>query len=500
MTFNSSVVVKTVTMLSGRITDGGKFGGNCLYSKTNATAGQYTCVVSPGFTTTGDFTVEMWINLENYGSANSSGRGCILFTTKGNLTTNTTGYMLMIGTNSKFLLLKDASSTYVTSTTSFVANTWQHLAFVRKNGLVTLYVDGVADASITNLASAATQTYGTDIGVGSFPGSTAGDAAWNANGKIDEFAVFPYAKYTSNFNPSTLSEYPNTSVITTDPSNVVLAHFKVSDNSIVNYATYADATFPTTSAGAAVMVSPVGMPKNSSLFNANALRSYEAALGNYSLRVSNLTLGTNSFTMQGWFYPISSTSGCYIYHFGTAVGNPVSWFIFLTSAGVLQYYPGSGSTLYNITTLAFNEWHHIAFKRTGTTTFTIIINGQVYNYSGLSNYSFGNTAGVGSSIDSRYMGINNFNGYITELRADNIVLPDSFIQNYYNNVTSGTYGSFPENNIVIDSSYPGGLGGNGAWGSGGGGGGASTYNTGSLVGTRQGGNGGDGYVAIISYK
>ena len=206
---NSSNISKTVTMVSGRITDSGKFGGNCLYSKSNATAGQYTCVVSPGFTTAGDFTIEMWINLENYGSANSSGRACILFTTKGNGTTNSTGFMLMIGTNSKFLLLKDTSSGYVTSTTSFVANTWQHLAFVRKNGLVTLYVDGVADASITNLASAATQTYGTDIGVGCFPGSIAGDAAWNPNGRIDEFALFPYAKYSSNFNPSTFSEYPN---------------------------------------------------------------------------------------------------------------------------------------------------------------------------------------------------------------------------------------------------------------------------------------------------
>lgn len=48
--------------------------------------------------------------------------------------------------------------------------------------------------------------------------------------------------------------------------------------------------------------------------------------------------------------------------------------------------------------------------------------------------------------------------------------------------------------------YPGGLGGNGAWGSGGGGGGASTNVTGSLVDTQQGGNGGNGYVAVVSYK
>lgn len=64
--------------------------------------------------------------------------------------------------------------------------------------------------------------------------------------------------------------------------------------------------------------------------------------------------------------------------------------------------------------------------------------------------------------------------------------------NIYQAVGGGGGASFPSN-----ISGSGGLGANGAYGSGGGGGGASTA---AVSGTRQGGNGGDGYVVIVSYK
>lgn len=86
----------------------------------------------------------------------------------------------------------------ITLTKSDFVNTWKHVAVVRNNGVMTIYVDGVTttrwnsgpETGTTvahNLGTSATLTVGT-----------------NGNsflGYVDEFKVSNKAKYTSNFTP-----------------------------------------------------------------------------------------------------------------------------------------------------------------------------------------------------------------------------------------------------------------------------------------------------------
>ena len=77
---------------------------------------------------------------------------------------------------------------YVGSYTVTVG-TWTHLAFVRSNGVATLYVNGVA-AGGTSSAAVAAPSAGFSIGASAFTGA---NGLLNFDGSIDEVRVFTFA-------------------------------------------------------------------------------------------------------------------------------------------------------------------------------------------------------------------------------------------------------------------------------------------------------------------
>ena len=178
-----------------------KFGSGSMYF--DGTGDYLTLLTSPNLQFgTGDFTVELW----TYFIARGANGSCFI----GNYNNFTTGALALFaghagGNTSKYQVSYNGGSfPSIQSTTSIIYNTWAHLALVRSGTTITLYINGVADGTITS-ASAALNGVGSVSYIG-----TAGDATanYNVNGYIDDLRITKgYARYTSNFTPAT-SAFP----------------------------------------------------------------------------------------------------------------------------------------------------------------------------------------------------------------------------------------------------------------------------------------------------
>ena len=147
---------------------------------------------------TGNFTIELWTYLIARGTQGS--------TFIGNYNAYTAGSLAIFAGHSsantaKYQVSYNGSGfPNIQSSTSIIYNQWAHIAVVRSGTTITLYINGVADGTITG-ASAALNGVGSSWFVG-----TAGDAiaAYNVNGYIDDVRITKgVARYTANFTPPT---------------------------------------------------------------------------------------------------------------------------------------------------------------------------------------------------------------------------------------------------------------------------------------------------------
>jgi hypothetical protein len=147
---------------------------------------------------TGDFTIEGWTYLvskvsnfpcifSNY-NAFTNGNGSLgLFA--GHNSANTSKYQLA---------LNGTGFPSIQSSTSIAYNSWVHLAVVRYNGVITLYINGVADGTVS--------FSGTLNGAGDncTIGYSTDEASTTINGYVDDFRITRgIARYTQSFTPPT---------------------------------------------------------------------------------------------------------------------------------------------------------------------------------------------------------------------------------------------------------------------------------------------------------
>ncbi len=145
---------------------------------------------------TANFTIECW----TYLISRVSNFPCIW----SNYSSFTTGSLsLFAGHNSANtsryqLAVNGAGFPSIQSTTSIVYNTWVHLAVVRNNGVITLYINGVADGTFS--FSSALNGVGDNFTIG----YSADEASTSLYGYIDDLRITNgIARYTSNFTPPT---------------------------------------------------------------------------------------------------------------------------------------------------------------------------------------------------------------------------------------------------------------------------------------------------------
>lgn len=170
---NTGTVFSTTSAFSG-------------YSVTAPNAGnRFTIPSAAHVSGTGDFTYEMWIRPTAYPSNYG-----VLFATQAS-----GGFSSAFTSTGKLTIGRSLVATDYTSTGSVALNQWSHIAYVRKNTVFTIYINGALAGTYTT--------------ANSYPASTANffvdgnNASWALNGvALDELRITKGAvRYSAPFTP-----------------------------------------------------------------------------------------------------------------------------------------------------------------------------------------------------------------------------------------------------------------------------------------------------------
>lgn len=142
----------------------------------------------------GDFTIECWVYFDVVYSAGTRGNG--VFQYDDDATLNSFGWPFMAADGNGRWQMGYAQTNVSHGSEGPTADTWYHMALVRYNGTIKLYIDGVEKLSQSDTTDYA-RVY---MMIGGYASN-----ADRLNGYIDDFRVTKgVARYTGNFTPSTL--------------------------------------------------------------------------------------------------------------------------------------------------------------------------------------------------------------------------------------------------------------------------------------------------------
>tara|TARA_R100000353_G_scaffold97995_2_gene71397 strand:+ start:910 stop:5508 length:4599 start_codon:yes stop_codon:yes gene_type:complete len=167
-----------------------------------------------------DYTIEFWFNMDSLTQrGGTSDYGAVLFdgrTENGNAD-NMFGSIYLYnttGANNSFAVRYHASGVdRIASATTFSVGTWYHLALVRSNGNVKLYVNGIKQgASYSHSTAMSNYTDRPMIGGWGYNAQT---NDYSVNGKISNLRMASVAFYNDNFTPPTsnLTALPGTAFL-----------------------------------------------------------------------------------------------------------------------------------------------------------------------------------------------------------------------------------------------------------------------------------------------
>lgn len=282
---------------------------------------------------TGDFTVEWWANP----SVVSGTRYFFDFNTSG--TANPIIYL------STTFRLHVSAADRITSSTNFVVGTWYHLALVRSSGVTKLYVNGTQQgASYTDTNNYTVGAARPSIGCN---GTTLGNDPYN--GFIANLNIIKgTAKYTSNFSvpPAPVTPHANTKLLLNFTNAAIFDHTGKNDVQV-----FGDSK-------TLVAVSKYG---GSSM--------YLDGTGDTLNIVTNtaMTIGSNAFTIEGWFYLTNSGSVIKLFSFNAAsaygfvIERTASNFVSIacSTSGSSWAFIDAATT----NALPVNQWFHFAVTR-----------------------------------------------------------------------------------------------------------------------------------------
>lgn len=170
-----------------------KFGTGSAYFDGNS---DYLVVASDNVAQlgAGDFTVEMWaypLTLNGY----------TVLTGNFSVFANNEWQIIMNGSGGLSLFV--GGDGFATFSVPLTTNAWQHIALVRHNGDITLYLDGVSGGTWENSKDFDSPA---DLWIGRAPENETN--RW-FDGYIDEYRITKgVARYTANFTPPTAA-FPN---------------------------------------------------------------------------------------------------------------------------------------------------------------------------------------------------------------------------------------------------------------------------------------------------
>lgn len=340
---------------------------------------------------TGDFTIEMWVNLQSVATLQT----LIDFRPTGTQGLYPTIY---IDTATNTLRYYTNSADVITGATVFTYGIWHHVAVARSGTSTKLFLDGVQQGSTytdtNNYIVGANRPY-TGYGV-------SGTGYKMYGGYLSNLRIMKgQALYTSVFTPSTTTltttsqgaNAANVSLLTAQSNRVV-------DNSSNGF---------TINVAGSPTVQNFGpfSPTSAYSTSVNGGSAYFDGTGDY-LTVGTFAPGSNNFTVEFWFYctalPASGQQGVF---FATPWGgNNFQTYIKDDSTIIWQAYTQNNTGV----AVKLNRWYHVAIVKNGSTGY-FYINGVLQNTATLTNTMSG-TATVGAREGSLF-----FTGYISDMRV-----------------------------------------------------------------------------------
>jgi hypothetical protein len=297
---------------------------------------------------TGDFTIEMWVNVTSLASDRT------LYDTLNQGDSTGTGRFAMLITTGGVVRLFTGSGQDITTGGTLVAGVWNHIAYSRQSSNGRLYVNGV-QVNTTNTDSR-NYVVGTSnrpiIGANGFDNSTGPMLGCISNLRV----VKGTAVYTTNFTPSTtpLTAVAGTSLLTCQNATFI-------DNSTNNFAITATGnTQP--------------LPTNPFGFTAGTITNYTPQVfggsmyfdgtGDFVTAPANAAFQlTGDFTVEAWIYPTVVNSFNMV--FGSENGANSDYLVIRPTTVELAV----SNTAYPAWSQTFvaNTWYHVAVTRQSNT-------------------------------------------------------------------------------------------------------------------------------------
>jgi hypothetical protein len=296
----------------------------------------------------GDFTIECWVNR----TATASGAG----STDTIISKGTNNIILGINVDtSKFQFSQYGVAVLLISTTVVSNSTWYYVAITRAGTTLRMFINGTQEASTTSSANFTSTT-------NMFIGADANNTNQRINGYIEDLRITKgVARYIQNFAPPT-------AVLTSDNYTTLL----INPSDIDTLASTTNNTFLDSSTNN-FTITRTGTPTQGA-FTPYRPSGYWSNYLNQSsayLTFPLITLGA-TFTVEGWFYATTITSGSNIFVSNRAQDGGTKWLGFINSDRFAFSYGGTNREF--LTTINLNTWYHFAFVITSSTV-TCYLNG-----------------------------------------------------------------------------------------------------------------------------
>ena len=348
-------------------------------------------VVAPpnrNFNLAGDFTIETWVNTTAAASATDTNVKRI-FSFGALANNNLEAWFYISGPNGSVNLSIGYNTTTFAGSIVVANSNWHHIAVVRYNGVLKLYVDG--QQSITPVANATVFNAGvtSPLSIGSYNNTTAG----RLSGYINQFRIVNgTAVYTTSaFTPPTtpLTNIPNTVFLMKNGARYDQVYINSDISSLTTSYLISSVGGPVTLSSA----SPFGVGTDGSMMLSGVPPNTPS---NYLLLSSasiSSEFATSDFTMEGWFNFNNAAAGYQplISYADDAVADQRGLICIAENNNTIYLYAtnSAGSWPYSINsgfTPTAGVWTHIAVVR---------YNGYLYLY--INGISRGTPANIGSN-------------------------------------------------------------------------------------------------------
>lgn len=357
-------------------------------------AGDYLTVPSPsGQLGSGDFTVEAWVC--------PTARVAAYPTVWGNYSTWGAGSLALFAGHSgssttKYQVSCNGTFPALQSTSDIIYNAWTHLAVVRTNGVIRLYVNGVSEGGTFATTATLNQANTSWVGV-------AGDTISSGyfNGYISNLRVVAGAAvYAGNFTPPA-------SPVTAIGGTSLLLNF---DNAAIYDSTGNQNLLTSGTGKAASSVSKF----SGSLSTDGTAYSFVSTSATATSPFYNFPSGTD-FTIEFWVY--RNDQGSAILYGGRPYGTQGAYPCIYFEGATLYYYVNSGNQIAG-GTIPTGSWYHIALCRASGTTRLFVNGSQVGSVSDTVSYLPGANRPLIGNYDY-YSGTNGYalNGYLEDMRV-----------------------------------------------------------------------------------